>query len=185
MSISASSLIITIGDSTSNSYVTLQEFIDYRDLNRINADAFDNASADDKVRSLIMAARKLNVLNWRGGKVNSTQFLAWPRLDVPIKDSTLAGYSSLNGFPSVYQNDYYFGDYYQGSEIPTIIKDAQCELAIAYLEGFEEVEGQRIKEFGVDGVRVVYTTNSSPGLLPVRISQMLSGLLAGERLVRG
>lgn len=184
MPLNADSIITTVGASDSNSYVTLAEYASYRDLNRINADAFDAASPDDKVRSLVMAAKRLNRLNWRGGKADGNQALAWPRLEVPVRDSSLVGVGSYTlGY---YANNTlgFFGDYYPGDSVPQIIKDAQCELAIAYLEGFESSEGQQIKRFVADGVTIEYGTTARSGELPVAVRQMVSGMLVGERLVR-
>ena len=185
MAIDANSLITTVGYLSSNSYVTLEEFADYRDLNRINADAFDNATADNKVRALIMAARRLSRLNWRGGKVSGNQALSWPRIEVPVRDSSLDGISLYGTMSESRYTGGFYGDYYESTIIPEIIKNAQCELAIAYLEGFEQSEGHQIKSFSADGVRIDYATSSKGGALPATVQQMISGLLTGERLVRG
>lgn len=184
MPLDANSIITTVGGTDSNSYVTLAEYASYRDLNRINADAFDAASPDDKVRSLVMAARRMNRFNWRGGKADGNQALAWPRLEVPVRDSSLVGVGSYT--LEYYANNTlgFFGDFYPGNSIPQIIKDAQCELAIAYLEGFEQSEGQQIKKFSADGVSIEYATTAKSSALPVNFQQMITGLVTGERLVR-
>lgn len=177
-----SDIITTVGGSASTSYVTLAEFANYRDQNRINADAFDAATVDNKIRALMMAARRLNRENWRGSKVDGTQALAWPRYEVPKKDSALTGTANqrLNDFSMGF-----WGEYYESTEIPDVVKDAQCELAIAYLEGFETNEGQRISKFQADGVSIEYSPSAKDAGLPVAVSQLISGLCNSGRLVRG
>lgn len=177
-----SDIVTTVGGSASTSYVTLAEFTTYRDLNRINADAFDAATVDNKIRALLMATRRLDRENWRGSKVDGLQSLAWPRYEVPKKDSAHTGTASqrLNDFSMGF-----WGEYYESTEIPQVVKDAQCELAIAYLEGFETNEGQRITRFQADGVTIDYAPIAKESGLPVAVSQLISGLFNSGRLVRG
>lgn len=175
-------IITTVGDSASNSYVTLAEFAAYRDKHRINADAFDTATPDNKIRALFMAARRLDRENWRGSKVDGLQALAWPRYEVPKRDSSLIGTANQR------LNDYdfgFWGEYYKGDEIPQLIKDAQCELAIAYLDGFESNEGQRISRFVADTLTVEYAPSAKESGLPVVVAQLISGLVSSGRLIRG
>ena len=193
MAISATTLVVTVGGTSSNSYVTLQQFADYRDLYRINADAFDGATADDKVRALLMAARRLDRENWRGAKADSSQALAWPRYDVPKRDGSLVGGDTIPGAGALLGPRGGYGVYVGGSwgemwetdAIPQPIKDAQCELAIAYLEGFETAEGQSIAEWSADGVSIKYGSAANRGdALPPIVSQLISGLIQGPRLAR-
>lgn len=192
MAIAASTLVVTVGGSTSNSYVTLQQFADYRDLYRINADAFDSAAPDDKVRALLMAARRLDRENWRGAKADSSQAMAWPRYDVPKRDGSLVGGDSIPGAGvllgprggyGIYVGGAW-GEQYESTEIPQPIKDSQCELAIAYLEGFETQEGQSITQFQADGISIKYSSSSNSGSLPPAVMQLISGLVQGPRLTR-
>lgn len=179
MPLDGSSLITTIGGSTSNSYVTLQEFADYRDLNRIDSSEFDLAAPDNKVRALIMAASRLQVENWLGERVASTQRLAWPRLDVQKIDPVGVGYGGYG-----YGYNWGWGDVYANNEIPQQIKDAQCELALAYLGGFDDGEEDAIDSFSADGVSVKFRAQRPNGGLPPRIQQLIAWLIGGTELRR-
>ena len=162
-----------VGGTSSNSYVTLQQFADYRDLYRINADAFDGATADDKVRALLMAARRLDRENWIGSPVTDTQALAWPRSGVCKIDAVRGDGLS------------YWGEEYSTTEIPLQIKHAQMELALSYLDGFDDGEEDAIQSFSADGVSVEFRGSRPSGSLPSAVSQLIGGLLRGNRLVRG
>lgn len=185
-------LTTTIGGSTSNSYVSLDDFESYCD-ERLNVDVYYAADDDDRVRALLMATRRLDRENWRGAKADSSQALAWPRYDVPKRDGSLVGGDSIPGAGVLLGPRAGYGAYIGGSwgemwettDIPQPIKDAQCELAIAYLEGFETQEGQSISEFQADGVRVKYSASSSRAdSLPPAVMQLISGLVQGPRLMR-
>lgn len=176
MALDASTLITTVGGSTSNSYVSLADFADYCDR-RLNASAFTDAEPDDKIRALLQAVRRLEDENWLGARVTSTQALAWPRADAPKRDS---GYGS----------DYYGADYGSGravyltTEIPQPIKDAQCELALAYLGDFDDGEEDAIESFAADSVSVKFRESKPSGSLPVSVSRLIGALTRGNRLVR-
>src|SRR5262247_1853050 len=120
----------TIGGANANTYVTLQAAEDYHDA-RLNSEAWTAASADDKTRALLMAAKKLDSENWLGSRATSTQRLAWPRLYVQKVDGLGSGY----GWGYGYGYGWLFGDVYLSTEIPQRVKDAQCELALSMLEG--------------------------------------------------
>ena len=169
----ASDLIITVGGSTSNSYVSLADLATYRDRYRITAEAFDDAEPDDKIRSLLMAASRLNRENWQGSRASSTQALAWPRTGVLKRDAVTIGY------------DYSYGEEYQSTEIPQAIKDAQCELALSYLDGFDDGEEDAIDSFSADGVSVKFRSSTTAGGFPPPITLLISGLIQGLRLMRG
>lgn len=164
-------LTTTIGGSTSNSYASLDDFESYCD-ERLNVDVFWDADDDDRSRALLMAARRLNRENWRGSPVSATQALAWPRSDV-VKPDPVRGLDLS-----------YYGDEYLTTEIPQIIKDAQCELALAYLDGFDDGEEDSIDSFSADGVSVKFRGSRPSGSLPAAVSQLIGGLLRGNRLVR-
>lgn len=164
-------LTTTIGGSTSNSYASLDDFESYCD-ERLNVDVFWEADDDDRSRALLMAARRLNRENWRGSPVFATQALAWPRSDV-VKPDPVRGLDLS-----------YYGDEYLTTEIPQIIKDAQCELALAYLDGFDDGEEDSIDSFSADGVSVKFRGSRPSGSLPAAVSQLIGGLLRGNRLVR-
>jgi hypothetical protein len=180
MAIDASSLITTVGGATSNSYVTLQEFVDYADL-RLHVEEYRVANADDRIRALVMAAKRLNRENWLGTPVSTTQALAWPRYEVRKPD-----YVRTYGSITTSANYQYFNDFYPTDEIPVIIKEAQYELALAYLNGFGADNERGIDQFQADGVSVKFSPRSAQNdLLPSQVSQLIAPLVRGNRLVRG
>ncbi len=116
----ASNLVTTVSGSTSNSYVTLQEAASYFD-DRIESQDWESAAENDRIGSLIMAARRLNEEDYHGAITDIDQLLAWPR----------AGLSD--------REDRFIDD----DIIPEFVKRAQMELALKLLggglEGFEDV----------------------------------------------
>lgn len=169
-----------IGDPAANSYVALDEAENFLDA-RLSADAWTKANADDKKRALLMAAARLDRENWLGNRATATQRLAWPRVDVQKVDSVGIGYGGFYG----YSWGWGYGDVYRSDEIPQPIKDAQCELALAYLEGFDESGDDAIDSFSEDGVSVKLRNTKPDGGLPPKVLQLISGLIGGNRLVRG
>jgi DnaT-like ssDNA binding protein len=170
----------TVGGAIANSYVTEQQAEDFLDA-RLNSDAWTGAGADDKKRALLMAAQRLQVENWLGNRVTSTQRLAWPRIDVAKVDpvGVAFGYGGRWGY------GYQFAEVYKSDEIPQPVKDAQCELALALLEGFDESGEEAMDSFTTDGVSVKLRAEKPAGGLPPKVSQLIGGLIAGNRLVRG
>lgn len=167
-----SAIVTTVGSAGANSYVTQAECTTYHG-DRLNTSAWTGATGDNKDIALLMAARRLQDENWRGSRVNDTQKLAWPRLYVENPDS------------STY-------DHYDSDEIPQRVKDAQCELALAYLQNTareEDAEGAAVESFSADGVSINFggsgSTNAQRGALPASAQRLLSGLVQGSRLVRG
>lgn len=170
----------SIGGSTANSYVDMDAAESYLD-SRLNADAWTGANSDDKTRALLMAAKRLDTENWLGERVTITQRLAWPRIGVAKVDGVGIGYGGFYG----YSWGWGYGEQYLTTEIPQPVKDAQCELALAYLEGFDESGDDAIDSFSADGVSVKHRQSRPDGGLPPKVTQLISGLIAGNRLVRG
>lgn len=119
-------IIATVGANNANSFVTAQEMSDYCAA-RLNASAWDENN-DEHPTALVEATRDLNVMEWLGARATSTQALAWPRIEVPnpdLRDVTDGLFRtpilrfSLTAFPA--------------DVIPQRVKDATCELALAYL----------------------------------------------------
>ena len=176
MALDSSIIVTTVGSSSSNSYVSVEELATYRDRTRLTADGFDGASPDDKIRSLLISAQRLKRENWMGSKASAGQALSWPRLGVVRLDGD-SGEDFYGGYGGPF-------DVYSSTEIPQEIKDAQCELALAYLDGFDDGEEDQIDSFSADGVSVKFRQGKPAGGLPAVVSQLLSGLMRGARLVR-
>jgi DnaT-like ssDNA binding protein len=169
-----------IGGANANSYVTLDEAESYHD-SRLNSAAWTGATSDDKTRALLMAADRLQAENWLGNRVATTQRLAWPRVDVAKVDPVGAGF----GYGGRWGYGYQFTEVYKSDEIPQLVKDAQCELTLAYLEGFDDGAKDALDSFTTDGTTMKFRQSRPDGELPPRVMQLIGGLIAGNRLVRG
>jgi DnaT-like ssDNA binding protein len=174
-------LDITVGGASANSYVTAEEAETFLD-SRLNADAWTGVGVDDKTRALLMAAQRLDRENWLGNRVTTTQRLAWPRVDVAKVDPVGVGFGGWGFGTHSYA---WWSEVYKSDEIPQSVKDAQCELALAYLEGFDESGDDAIDSFSADGVSVKHRQSRPDGGLPPKVLQLIGGLIAGNRLVRG
>jgi hypothetical protein len=75
-----------------------------------------------------------------------------------------------------------YGEQYASTEIPQVVKDAQCELALAYLEGFP---GSVVKGLVSGGVTVEVEHSAVMGGLPPAVTRLIAGLIGGNRLIRG
>jgi hypothetical protein len=165
----------TIGGANANSYVTLQNAEDYHDA-RLNTETWANATSDNKSRALLMAANRLQSENWLGSRVTATQRLAWPRLYVEKVDGISPGFGWGYGW--------LFGDVYLSTEIPQRVKDAQCELALNYLQGFDDGSEDSMASFSADGVSINFQSQRPIGAFPPAVTQLICGLVAGNVLVR-
>lgn len=165
MALDASTLVTTVGGASSNSYVSLSAFTTYCEQ-RLSVSAFDGAEPDDKIRALLMAAKQLDREDWLGERVTTTQALSWPRCGAPKQDADS------------------WGTYYLTTEIPQAVKDAQCELALAYLGGYGTSTGNGgITEFSVDGLSIKAGSSDS-NQLPDAAMDLIGGLVRGNRLMR-
>jgi DnaT-like ssDNA binding protein len=173
-------IVTTVGAANANSYVDVTAADNYFD-DRLDAAVWTAAVTADKTRALLMAANRLQNENWLGNRVTSTQRLAWPRIDVAKVDPVGAAF----GYGGRWGYGYQFSEVYKSDEIPQPVKDAQCELALAYLEGFDDGEEDAVDSFSADGVSVEFRASRPDGGLPPRVRQLIGGLIGGNRLVRG
>ena len=107
-------------------YLTIIEAQEYFDT-RLNIEAWDNASATDRTKSLSMSTRIIDGLNYLGSKTDSSQ---------------------ENQFPRGGETD-----------IPTPIKNACAEIALALLDGVEpdlELENLGIVHQGISSAKTTY-----------------------------
>src|SRR5262249_399778 len=104
----------------------------------------------------------------------------WPRIGVRKVDPAGAaiGYGYHIGF------GYGFGEVYASDEIPQSVKDEQCELALAYLDGFDDGQEDAIDSFPAAAVTVKFRSQRPSGGIPAVVQQLICGLLEGNRLVR-
>ena len=109
-------LTATAGSATADSFVTIAAADAYFDT-RLNVTAWTvTAVTADKERALKSATREISASAFLGLRTDDVQALAWPRDGATRVDA--AGIA-----------DYY----YETTEIPQRVKDATCELALAYL----------------------------------------------------
>lgn len=101
----------------------------YFDL-RPNSSAWtDLTDDDDKARLLLWAMRSLNGLAWIGGRLTETQPLDWPRVAIRPNERTFAGLQYGGGYGAgLYDGQ---GFFWASNTIPTGVKNAQCEYALA------------------------------------------------------
>lgn len=181
-----STIVTTTGGTTSNSYISASDARTYFD-NRLDGQSFIEASSDDQARALITAATRLNDIRWFGSKADGDQALAWPRGGVVKRDST--GYGLLGNFPSPGDRSGYgiydtAGlEYWPSDEIPQFVKDAQCLLALAYLQGFEE-GAPRIKDVAQDGLTIKREFAQPAGVLPAAVLRLIGPYIVGTSRVR-
>ena len=125
-------LVVETGDIVdgANSYVSLQEGNDYIALNFPSETVWSELTDPEKEALLIRAARFLDsMVKWRSEIKDNYQALAWPRQE--FKDAE--GRIVLN------------------NSIPTIVKEAQIELAYSLANGEElttEYEKIEREDFG-------------------------------------
>lgn len=164
----------TIGSASANSYTTENEAQTYLG-NRLNSTAWDNANSEDRAKALLMATKRLERENWIGSRVDNTQSLSWPRYGAEKPDA-IGGYGNL-GYP-------YGQEQFLTTEIPQLVKDAQCELALSYLAGYGQTGGSTIKSFSADGFSVSYGETRSETSLPESAMRLIASLVRGAQLER-
>lgn len=169
-----------IGGATANSYRTLVEADAYFEA-RLDGEGWALETPDRRTLALLKAARRLNQFDWLGSRVTTTQALAWPRVGVPKRDCTGAytdGGYHLGGVAS-------YGEEYRTDEIPEVVKDAQCELAFAYLNGYAEDGEAEVKSFSDRDMSVTFDDLRGRDELPPEVARLLAGLINPGRLLRG
>ncbi len=150
-------LIATPGASDANSYVTLDEAIEYFS-NRMYADVWE--AIEDQENALITATSVIDwYITWKGVRVNGTQSLDWPRSGVYDKVGVL--YSEII--------------------IPADVKVAVFEYVLSSasvdrtadgaLAGLSEVKAGSLQLKTDDGIY-----NTTPDTIPDKIWKILSGL---------
>lgn len=166
----APTIVTTSAGTTSNSFISVADADTYFTARR-NATAWTGAVADVKAVALLQAARRLQDEEYAGTVYDEDQALSWPR-------------------NSVYDRNGVWLDPTDG--VPQLVKDAQCELALAFLvagdddlladtglEGFESL----------DGGALVPRAGFKTGKLPIHVRRILGPVLvslAGSiRMERG
>ena len=151
-------LTLTVEDGTgltnSNAYATVDEGDIYHDTHLYRS-AWVGASAQDKIRSLVMATRLLDEnYIWIGDKMNSNQALRWPRVGASDRDGFLI----------------------DTDEIPVILKNATIEFARLLLgeDRTAEVDTKGLKSVQAGSVSVVFDKGDIKQLTSRTIDVMLA-----------
>lgn len=148
----------TVGSSTANSYVTLEEADDYF-ADRAHSSEWEESSEQSQL--LITASRMLDwYVTWKGYRSSTTQSMQWPRTGVYRKDGSEVD-------PTI---------------IPTDVKTAVFELALSSIDddrtadsdlaGIEEVQVSTLKIKADDGD---YNSTAAE-TIPEKIWKILSDL---------
>lgn len=162
-------LISTPGAANADTYASLAEAQAYMDSLPYKA-AWTSATTAAQEGALKAAARKLDLLAWKGIKTTAAQALAWPRANV-------------------YDRDGYIID---SAAVPAFLKNAQAELALRELEEDRAADpalGQptRVKAGPVE-VEMGNGARRTPNLLPSLVEQMVAAYVTASgnsvRLVR-
>ena len=176
----AIAIVATVGASNANSFCSEAEAVSYA-ATRLNAPSgwttFEGTTCtESEKKALIEAQRDINVMMFHGNRTATDQALAWPRYSAPNPDSY---------------------DYFDSTEIPQRVKDAQCELAWQYIKAGTTDLASMDATRGViqEVVGPLSTTWESGASRPTglartpRVQALLKPLLSGSanslRVVRG
>lgn len=168
-----SAIVTTVGGTTSNSYVTRTECTTYLG-DRLNSSTWTNATGPNQDIALLMACKRLEAESYAGYKKDPDQALSWPRYETYDRD----------------------GNVFEDTSIPTIVRDAQCELALALLAGGATdlladsgLEAFRSVTVGPLAVEPRAPTERRSGALPEAVRRILAPVLRSSgntiALVRG
>lgn len=158
----------TVGGASANAYAEVSDADTYFDERLQAANWTGESSADVKERALIMATRRLDVLEYTGYRNATTQALKWPRSDAFDED----------------------GEEYATDAIPAVIIEATYETALWLLNktaestdplqntGLEAFERAKVGPLDVTPRRSVRS-----GSLPDHVMRMLAHVRRSAGLV--
>src|SRR4030095_349099 len=116
-----------------------------------------------------------------GSAAASRRRNAWPGLDCTSRRGT----ASVPATAGAHEKGFWpFGEVYLSTEIPQRVKDAQCELALALLQGFDDGAEDQMNSFSADRISINFSTQRPSGSFPPSVAQLLSGLVSGNVLMR-
>src|SRR3990167_611371 len=154
----------TVGGTSSNSYISVADATTYF-TKRLSSTDWTDATTANQEAALIQATRRLNDEDFEGMKTDSDQVLAWPRFGTYDRD----------------------GVSYDSDAIPEIVKDAQCEVAIALLSGDLDLDDTGLEGFTdvtVGPISVTPRHERSAGVLPKLVRRILASvLISGENSI--
>lgn len=125
-------LVATVGASNANAYLTEVEATTYFSERRLYDTEWTVVTIPTRERALIWATKLLDLaMDWYGYVVTSTQALRWPR----------SGTYTIDGV------------YIPHTDIPTIVKEADAELALALIRKDRTLEPELLGQ-GFSSARV-------------------------------
>ena len=138
---------------------------------RLYADAWTNATADDKERALRQATKAIDRQPLKGRPVDLSQALAFPRC-----------YLAPDAPPSQYRFDLPAG-WWCETEPPQAVVDACCEEALALLERGNSqrriLQQEGVQSASIGNLSETYTPGAGRGLLSQEARELLRPYLAG------
>lgn len=148
------------GVANADSYISVADATAYFGT-RLYSTAWSEASAEDKEVALIQAARTLdNYVSWFGLKSDPDQTMQWPRIGI-------YELQNVNGVET---------DVELIDTVPTVVIQAQCELAI-YLLGGDKTSlpsTAGFKKLNVAGaISFEVDNNTKPMLIPAIVLQLV------------
>jgi len=146
-------MALTIGINT---FTTLDEADAYF-ADRLYSEDWENADTEDRERALRMAARVMNRLPWHGSLTSDSQVMAWPRQGIVDRERRAVAVTTT----------------------PQDIKDAQCELALAFIR--EDLTGddsnRGVKRIKAGSVEMEYNGQAPDKALPDVVLELLNHYL--------
>lgn len=147
--------------TNANSYATEGEVNTYME-GRLHSGLWDSATPGDRKAALVMACNRLELEDPKGSARTTTQALRWPR-------------------QGLYDAD---GNAVDEDTVPTAVKNAQAELALAYLDGRVDPSASGLEgfeRFKLDGVlEVSPRQDPRPGeSLPATVVRWMKGFYNG------
>jgi hypothetical protein len=153
----------------------------YFDL-RPNATAWTELTDDDaKARLLLWAMRSLDGLGWIGGRLTQTQPLDWPRVAIRSAERSFPGAFGYHQGDNYHGGGLYDGKgfFWASTTIPTSVKNAQCEFALAAQQNaiLSTPDKYKVRKITDKNGTLEYNTGKDANALTSFAMRELSGLL--------
>jgi hypothetical protein len=145
-------------DPAANAYISVTD-ADTFFVSRIGSAVWDGASATDREAALIMAARQLDSLAWRGTRTHTDaeNGLRWPRTSVRNAD----------------------GQEISSALVPQAIIAANAELALAILTAGGAEAGAALESIKVGSIELEFGESSQSGL-PSAVDDLVAPYIKGS-----
>lgn len=160
----------TIGGASSNSYISRVEADNYF-LLRLGADVWNSEGSNTiKESALVTATQRIEQLSFLGVRASRSQALKFPRAGAPLADDDFYdGYGDLT---------------YSTNEIPALVKQATCEMALVLLTDTQFLGVDDLKQFEQinlpGGLSFKIRADYEAGGLPAQVERILAPLMASR-----